>query len=209
MVGLVIALALSLGGCVPFIGGPDQRRQLARAAQDLVEIVEVQEGEVDWLGLRDPAGVQTEETKVLDDYVLSALMRTEVAVGLVDTTGKRWRGEELVGLKQGGSAALALGGRLEADNLVAHLAQRDQGGGDGLGGARGDQHLAVGVVGEVVVALLVVGHRMAQLGDADAGRVLVAPAADGVHRGLKHLRRPVGVGESLTEVDGAGAHRQR
>ncbi|MCE2448526.1 MAG: hypothetical protein J4F35_09115 [Candidatus Latescibacteria bacterium] len=115
MAGLVIALALSLGGCVPFIGGPDQRRQLARAAQDLVEIIEVREGEVDWLGLRDPAGVQTEETKVLDDYVLSALMRTEVAVGLVDTTGKRWRGEELVGLKQGGSAALALGGRLEAD----------------------------------------------------------------------------------------------
>ncbi len=115
MTGLVIALALSLGGCVPFIGGREQSRQLARAAQDLVEIIEVQEGEVDWLGLRDPAGVQTEETKVLDDYVLSALMRTEVAVGLVDTTGRRWRGEELVGLKQGGSAALALGGRLEAD----------------------------------------------------------------------------------------------
>ena len=115
MAGLVIALALLLGGCVPFIGGPDQRRQLAHAAQDLVEIIAVQEGEVDWLGLRDPAGVQTEETKVLNDYVLSALMRAEVAVGLVDTTGKRWRGEELVGLKQGGSAALALGGRLEAD----------------------------------------------------------------------------------------------
>ena len=116
MTGLVIALALSLGGCVPFIGGPDQRRQLAAAAQDLVEIAEAREGEVDWLGLRDPAGVQTEETKVLDDYLLSALMRTEVAVGLVDTTGKRWRGEELVGLKQGGQAALALGGRLEADD---------------------------------------------------------------------------------------------
>ncbi len=115
MAGLVIALALSLGGCVPFIGGREQSRQLATAAQDLVEIVEAQEGEVDWLGLRDPAGVQTEETKVLDDYVLSALMRTEVAVGLVDTTGKRWRGEELVGLKQGGRAALALGGRLAAD----------------------------------------------------------------------------------------------
>ena len=115
MAGLVIALALGLGGCVPFIGGREQSRQLAAAAQDLVEITEAREGEVDWLGLRDPAGVQTEETKVLDDYLLSALMRTQVAVGLVDTTGKRWRDEELVGLKQGGSAALALGGRLEAD----------------------------------------------------------------------------------------------
>ena len=115
MAGLVIALVLALGGCVPFIGGREQSRQLAAAAQDLVAIVEAQEGEVDWLGLRDPAGVQTEETKVLNDYVLSALMRTQVAVGLVDTTGKRWRDEELVGLKQGGGAALALGGRLEAD----------------------------------------------------------------------------------------------
>ena len=115
MAGLVIALSLLLGGCVPFIGGRDQSRQLAGAAQDLVKIVEAQEGEVDWLGLRDPAGVQTEETKVLNDYLLSALMKAEVAVGLVDTTGKRWRGEELVGLKQGGRAALALGGRLEAD----------------------------------------------------------------------------------------------
>ena len=115
MTALVIALVLALGGCVPFIGGREQSRQLAAAAQDLVEITEAREGEVDWLGLRDPAGVQTEETKVLNDYVLSALMRTEVAVGLVDTTGKRWRDEELVGLKQGGGAALALGGRLEAD----------------------------------------------------------------------------------------------
>ncbi len=115
MASLVIALALALGGCVPFIGGREQSRQLAAVAQDLVGIVEVREGEVDWLGLRDPAGVQTEETKVLNDYLLSALMRAEIAVGLADTTGKRWRGGELVGLRQGGRAPLALGGRLEAD----------------------------------------------------------------------------------------------
>ena len=116
MAGLVIALVLLLGGCVPFIGGREQSRHLATTAQDLVEIAEAREGEVDWLGLRDPAGVQTEKTKVLDDYLLSALMQAEVAVGLVDTTGKRWRDEELVGLKQGGHAALALGGRLESDD---------------------------------------------------------------------------------------------
>ena len=71
MAGLVIALALSLGGCVPFTGGREQSRQLEAMAQDLVEVTEAREGEVDWLGLRDPAGVQTEETKVLDDYLLS------------------------------------------------------------------------------------------------------------------------------------------
>lgn len=115
MAGLTIILALSLSGCVPFVGGQKQSRQLATVAHDLVKIVALQEGEVDWLGLRDPAGAQTEETKVLDDYLLSALLRTEVAVGLADTTGKRWRNGELVGLRQGGRAALALGGRLEAD----------------------------------------------------------------------------------------------
>ena len=36
MASLVIALVLSLGGCVPFIGGREQSRQLAAAAQDLV-----------------------------------------------------------------------------------------------------------------------------------------------------------------------------
>ena len=54
MARLVIALVLALGGCVPFIGGREQGRQLATAAQDLVEIAEAQEGEIDWLGLRDP-----------------------------------------------------------------------------------------------------------------------------------------------------------
>ena len=115
MAALVIVLTLSLGGCVPFVGGREQSRQLMTAAQNLAAIVEGREGEVDWLGLRDPAGVQTEETKVLDDYLLSALMGAEVAVRLADTTGKRWRNKELVGLKQGGRTAFALGGRLEAD----------------------------------------------------------------------------------------------
>ena len=46
---------------------------------------------------------------MLDDYLLSALMKTEVAVGLVDTTGKRWRDEELVGLKQGGTSRARIG----------------------------------------------------------------------------------------------------
>ena len=115
MAALVIALALSLGGCVPFIGGREQSRQLATAAQDLVAIVEAREARLTGWVCATPAGVQTQQTKVLDDYLLSALMRAEVAVGLADTTGKRWRNEELVGLKQGGRAALALGGRLEAD----------------------------------------------------------------------------------------------
>ena len=54
-----------------------------------------------------------------------------------------------------------------------------------------------------------VGDRVAQLGDADPRRVLVVPGADRGDGGLEHLRRPVGVGEALPEVDRAGRDRER
>ena len=99
--------------------------------------------------------------------------------------------------------------RLEAHDLVAGLAQREQGGGDRLRGARGDQDLAVGVELLAVEAQPVGGDRVAQLGDAGAGRVLVVARADGRHGGLQHLLRPVRVGEALPEVERAGAHGER
>ena len=52
-------------------------------------------------------------------------------------------------------------------------------------------------------------HRLAQLGDADARRVLVAPRPQGLHRRLDDRRGTVLVGEPLAEVQAAGAHRQR
>ena len=66
--------------------------------------------------------------------------------------------------------------RLERDDLVAGLAQREQRGGDRLGRAGGDEHLAVGVELEPVEAPLVRGDRRAQLRDARARRVLVVAA---------------------------------
>lgn len=100
--------------------------------------------------------------------------------------------------------------RLQRDDLVARLQQRQQRGGDGFGGAGGDQDLGVGVAGEAEVsveALLVGGDGGAQLGDAGAGRVLVAAAvAQGTHRRLPDFFRAVGIGEALAEVDGAGPY---
>ena len=100
-------------------------------------------------------------------------------------------------------------GRFERENLVAHLAQSEQGRGDGLGGAGGDEHLAVGVDGMPQKRCWCVGDGGPQLGDARARRVLVVPAADGRDRGLCDLSGPVGVGEALAQVDGAGLDGER
>ncbi len=96
--------------------------------------------------------------------------------------------------------------RLGADHLVTGLAEGEHRGGDGLGGARGDEDLAVGVVVEPPEPALVLGDRGAQCRDAWAGRVLVVPLAQRGDGGGEHLGRPVGVGEALPEVDGTGAY---
>ena len=91
--------------------------------------------------------------------------------------------------------------RLDEHDLVAGLDEADDGAGDRLGGADGDQDLGVGVVVQPVVIGLVVADGATQLGDAEAGRVLVAPIGDRLLRGSQHGGGPVRVGEALAEVD--------
>ena len=50
----------------------------------------------------------------------------------------------------GAAGGVGVVGRLEHDDLVAGLAQGEQGGGDGLGGADGDEHLGLGIEVEAV-----------------------------------------------------------
>jgi hypothetical protein len=52
--------------------------------------------------------------------------------------------------------------RLEQHDLVAGVQQCEQRGGQRLGGARGDQHLGVRVVGQATEALLMIGDRLTQ-----------------------------------------------
>ena len=99
--------------------------------------------------------------------------------------------------------------RLERHHLVAGAGQGQDRGGDRLSGARGDQHLGVGIEVHAPEPLLVLGDGLAQHRVADTRRVLVEGAPDGLDGGLGHLGRPVGVGEALAQVDGAGADRQR
>ena len=112
-------------------------------------------------------------------------------------------------VRHGGACGVGVVVRLEHDDLVAALAQREQRRGDRLGGARGDEHLAVGVVVEPVALELVPRDGRAQLRHARARGVLVVAGPDGRDRHLLDLLGTVGVGEALAEVDRPGCEGER
>ena len=110
---------------------------------------------------------------------------------------------------EGGIGGVRVVPGLERDDLVAGIAQREERRGEGFGRARGDQHLGVGIDVDAVEPMLMLGDRLAQLGDPDARRILVVAGTDRVDGGLGDDRRSVGVGKALPEVHGAGGHGER
>ncbi|MEE3259270.1 MAG: hypothetical protein VX293_08665 [Candidatus Latescibacterota bacterium] len=118
---LLVVIAMGVWGCTPFGGAPQQSAELTAAAQDLVRIAQEAGAPIDWLGLRDGKGNQTEATRVLDDYLVSALIQAEVGLALADTMGGKWRDGTVVALDQGGAADLVLGGRLQEDALWMYV----------------------------------------------------------------------------------------
>ncbi len=129
-------------------------------------------------------------------------------VGIEAPVGRVQTHEARHGACHGGSGGVGVVGRLEHDDLVAGLAQRQQCGRDGLGGPDGDEHLGLGVELDAVPGPLMGRHGVAQLGDAAAGRVLVAPLADGGDGDLAELLGPICVRKTLTEIDRVGPERQ-
>ncbi|CAM5628383.1 hypothetical protein SCALM49S_10352 [Streptomyces californicus] len=114
------------------------------------------------------------------------------------------------GARHGDAGGVRVVVRLECDDLVPGFQQGQQGGGDRLGGPGGHQDLGLGGPAQPVEALLVGGDGCAQLRDAGARRVLVAPAvAQRSYGRLADLLGAVGVGEALAEVDRAGPQGQR
>ena len=210
-------------------GGGDRQRAPGHAGQrgqrDVLAAVE-REVLVDLVGDGDHvalAAVLRDELELLagEDLAGRVVRRVEQdqARARRERGGERGGVDRVVGRAQRDGPALGAGERdagrvrvvvrLERDDLVALLAQREQRGGDRLGRAGRDEHLAVGVELDAVEAPLVLRDRGAQLRDAGAGRVLVAPLAHRPGGGLDDLGRPVGVGEPLAEVDRAGTRRER
>ncbi len=99
--------------------------------------------------------------------------------------------------------------RLEEHDLVARLAEGEHCGRDALGRAGTDSHLGVRVPGGSAEPLLVGGHGLAQLGQPDAGCVLVAAVTDGRDGGVEDLGGAVVVGEALPQVHGVVLAGQR
>src|SRR5690349_17330528 len=124
-------------------------------------------------------------------------------VGAEARRAQRDRDADAAGHGDVGRVGVVVG--LERDHLVARLDQREHGRRDRLGGAGGNQDLAVRVIPEAVEPLVVRCDGLAQLRHTGAWRVLVAAAGqDRVGRDLGDLGRPVPVGETLAQVDGPG-----
>jgi len=111
---LIAIIACGVLGCLPFGGGRPQSAELTAAAHELVLIAQDGYAEIDWIGLRDGEGEQSEAARVLEDYLVSALLQAEVGLALTDTAGGRWVNEGVIALDRGG-AELILGGRLQQD----------------------------------------------------------------------------------------------
>src|SRR5690606_569065 len=174
---------------VPFHGQLGDRRQL-RAGEDRAGGV--------------VRGVDQQHAGAVGDGV-AQFVEVEPEAAVPGAQGDR----DAAAARHGDAGRVGVVVRLQGDHLVAGFHQGEQGGGDGLGGAGGDQDLGVGVRGEAVAALLVGGDGGAQFGDAGARRVLVAAAVpQRAHGGLPDLFGTVGVGEALAEVDRPGAQAQ-
>ena len=119
-----------------------------------------------------------------------------VGLGEGDENGldaKRFEGGDVVAVKG-----------FEQEDFVAGVEQGHGGGVKAGGCAGGGEDFSFRVVGEGVVALLLLGDGLAEAGDAVEAGVDVVPVEDGLDGGLLHRRGDGGVTDSLGEVDAAG-----
>lgn len=123
---ILLSLSIFLWGCggwSPRSGGGGEIEGVMR---ELVEPLSGQIGEeqVSWLGFREGDGKSSPATELLDEYLISALLRSGVRLAALDrsTLGK-WKGEELVPTRlwQEAETARVMGGRVEVAGGWAYL----------------------------------------------------------------------------------------
>ena len=124
------------------------------------------------------------------------------------SVGDQWHGHAVTACHRddGGVGVVE---RFDQQHLGARLDQADHGRRDGLGGAHGDQHLGVGVVGDAEVPLALGRDRLAQRLDARPRWVLVDAVGDRVLGGLQHRGGTVLVGKALPQIHRPEAGGQR
>ncbi len=125
-------------------------------------------------------------------------------VGVEAKVGRLERDDAGGGPGEGDGGAVAVVKGLEEHDLVARVAEAEQGGEDHFGGAAADGDAELGVVVEAVGEATAAGEGGAQLGHAGRGRVLAAARFDrGDRRPLDELGA-VEIGEALRQIDGPG-----
>ena len=144
--------------------------------------------------------------RIVDQHHLGAVAERGLECGQVrhEIRGQE-RGGDVRGAGEPDDGAIGVVERLEGEHLIARTYQREQRGGDGLGGAGGDDDFGLRIRGQPVEPLLVDRDRLPQRQDALAGRILVGSGGDGGLGGLLDLHGAVLVREALAEVDGARA----
>ncbi len=133
--------------------------------------------------------------------------RRVVVVG--PEAGGAQRNGDVPGLRQRDDRGVGVVERLEGDDLVALLGEREDARRERLGRTRGHENLRRRIERQAVEALLVLGDGVEEHAHPTAGRVLVDAVADRLLRGLEHLRWAVLFRKALAEIDGARRGRQR
>ncbi len=113
--------------CLPWGRSLDMGRvRLEEAIEELIEITgpEKSGGEVAVLGFRNAEGERTTATKILDDHLISALLRSGVELVVPEGSGGgKWSEEGMIPAEQfeGLSAERVLGGRLQDEANWVYL----------------------------------------------------------------------------------------
>ena len=123
--GMVLSLSVFLWACggwsPPSRGGDEIDLVVRELVGPLGE--QVGEEQVSWLGFRESDGKSSPTTELLDEQLISALLRTGVRLATPDRSQLKWEGEELVPprLWQEAETERVLAGRVEVADGWAYL----------------------------------------------------------------------------------------
>ena len=177
---VVSALTLATACAGPWSGRGDGGDELVMVVEELASIVLALERSetIAVVGFRDGAGHQSTATRILDDVLVSSLVRSNLALAPADTRRARWTDGTSIDAKMFRQAGgrIVVGGRLQDQGRWVYIrlfaADRETGvvlasGSRRLSGAqlqkavedRGEGHLDVGEGFEVAAELHLVGVR--------------------------------------------------
>lgn len=113
-------ISLLLVGCAALGGKPGTQVELAAATAEMVDLLSGVDSQLTWVGLRDASGKQTPATQAVEEYLVSALVRSRRPFSVADNASSAWSAEAVIGDDQL-DTRWALGGRLSEDGPSTYL----------------------------------------------------------------------------------------